>query len=654
MRYGSICSGVEAASLAWQPLGWKPVFFAEVEPFPCAVLMQKFNATKPLRPLDPGGEATLNMPLSGPHDEKEKKQRENWIRQINKFPGGGTIPNLGDFTKITKEDYDGEIDLLVGGTSCQSFSVAGLRKGLDDPRGNLALEFARLAYRISARWVLFENVFGLLNQDHGRAFAALLSVFSGWEVEVPVLRRRKNGDVVRGWKNSGIITPGPGGYGVAWRVLDAQFVRVEPGFPRAVPQRRRRLFIVSYFGNWRYPAEVLFEPGCFSRNPEPCREKGQGASRGFEVGPSGGRQSDVSATLDTKCKDGAMRNQVGMAVMSFAQNTRDEVRYVNGDGQIAGALAAEAGMKQTNYLLCMAHGQGNAEVCKDKSPTLNCNHEAPIVCKSIRMREGCKGGGKGPLIGDEISHTLGTGNDQTIICRESGPGFWNKDDISGPVKVNGAEPTTVICYENHPSDCRLKELQDGVCSQINARAGTGGNNLPLIMHVAGFLPGQGKKAGDIGYEKDVAPTLRSGCDNYGVVKTYGIAENIINRDVKNGGNGIGVQEELQYTLNTAGAHGVCCFVKNDAARDSSQDVAMTLRGQAEHAVSYQSTVRRLMPIECERLMGFSDNHTQIEWNGKPKEQCPDGPRYKACGNSMPVNSMAWLGKRIQMVEDAHE
>jgi len=266
----------------------------------------------------------------------------------------------------------------------------------------------------------------------------------------------------------------------------------------------------------------------------------------------------------------------------------------------------------------MAHGQGNAEVCKDKSPTLNCNHEVPIVCKSLRMREGCAGGGKGPLVSDNVSHTLGTGNDQTIICRESGPGFWNKDDVSGPVKVNGAEATTVICYENHPNDCRLKELQDGVCSQINARGGTGGCNLPLLVE-----------------------------------KSYGIAENIINRKEKNGGNGIGVQEELQYTLNTSGAHGVCCFVKNDAARDHSKDVAMTLRGQAEHAVSYRSTVRRLMPVETERLMGFPDNHTQIEWNGKSKEKCPDGPRYKACGNSFPVNSVRWIGKRIQEVEERY-
>ena len=150
MRYGSICSGVEAATLAWEPLGWQPAFFAEVEPFPCAVLMQKFGATKPKRILEPDEADT----------EKERKQRELWQKQIAKFPEGGSILNLGDFTKITKEDYDGKIDLLIGGPPCQSYSCAGLRKGLDDPRGNLSLEFARLAYRLESRWFCLENVPG--------------------------------------------------------------------------------------------------------------------------------------------------------------------------------------------------------------------------------------------------------------------------------------------------------------------------------------------------------------------------------------------------------------------------------------------------------------------------------------------------------------
>jgi DNA (cytosine-5)-methyltransferase 1 len=562
--------------------------------------MQKFNARKPQRPLNP----------AHAHSPKEKKQRELWLKQINKFPEGGTIPNLGDFTKITKDDYEGEIDLLVAGFPCQSFSISGLRKGLEDPRGNLALEFAKLAFRLKTRWICGENVVGILSQGHGESFAALLSDLCGWKVEVPVLRRKKNGDIVRGWKNSGIVTPAPGGYGLAWRTLDAQFVRVD-GYPRAVPQRRRRIFIIGYLGSWERAAAVLFDEESLHGDSKPIRKKGQGVARGFEVGPSGGRQSEVSATLDTKCKDGAIRTQTGMLCM--AQSVR---RTAKAPLQTPVANAPCGSGKEEKKCICMAHGQGNAEICEEKAPTLNCNHEAPI------------------------------------ICRESGQGYWKEDEASGPVKVNGAEPTTVVClnnrpqefkteeeinyplrasdykqppivcYENHANDSRIKEVKDGVSPQINARLGTGGCNGPLLK-IAGFLPGQGKKAGSIGYESDIAPTLRSGCESYGVVKSYGIAENIINRKVKNGGNGIGVQEELQYTLNTSGPHGVC----------------------------HRSMVRRLMPIECERLMGFPDNHTRIEWNGKLEEECPDSHRYKACGNAFCVNVARWIGIRIQMVEN---
>ena len=111
MNYGSVCSGVEAASLAWKPLGWTAKFYAEVEPFPSAVLCERFGATRPLRPLDPA-EA---------HNEKDRKLRESWKKQIAELPPVGRIPNLGDFPKIKETDYDGHIDLLVGGCPCQSY-----------------------------------------------------------------------------------------------------------------------------------------------------------------------------------------------------------------------------------------------------------------------------------------------------------------------------------------------------------------------------------------------------------------------------------------------------------------------------------------------------------------------------------------------------
>lgn len=240
MRYGSVCSGVEAASLAWGKLGWTPVFFAEVEPFPCAVLQQRFNATKPLHPLDPA-EAV---------DEKDRKMRESWLKQINKLPNTGTIPNLGDFTKIRKEDYEGNIDLLVGGTPCQDMSHSGTRKGLKGTRSSLVLDFIRLAYTLQARWFVWENVPGTFSANGGGDFARILSVFTGREI-------RKS---EHGYLSAGFVCPDRRDrFGVAWRVLDAEFTRT-PAFPRAVPQRRRRLFIVGYFGDWTRAAKVLLDP----------------------------------------------------------------------------------------------------------------------------------------------------------------------------------------------------------------------------------------------------------------------------------------------------------------------------------------------------------------------------------------------------------
>ena len=207
MRYGSICSGVEAASLAWRHLGWTPAFFSEVEPFPAAVLMQRLGAMKPLRPLDPDAAS----------DEKDRKQRLSWQSLIAEMPDGGTIPNLGDFTLIKKDDYDGQIDLLVGGTPCQDLSIAGKRLGFGGKRSVLALDFVRLCFETGTRWVLWENVPAALSSRRGEDFGRFVSLLCGWNVPVPE----------SGWRKCGIVTPAPGGFGVAWRVLDSQFTRPE-------------------------------------------------------------------------------------------------------------------------------------------------------------------------------------------------------------------------------------------------------------------------------------------------------------------------------------------------------------------------------------------------------------------------------------------
>ena len=175
------------------------------------------------------------------------------------------------------------------------------------------------------------------------------------------------------------------------------------------------------------------------------------------------------------------------------------------------------------------------------------------------------------------------------------------------------------------------------CQTISSRAGTGDGNLPLIQacYAIDSTGSNSMKSANphSGFHKEeVAKTLDTTAPhptkNQGgnvICEAVAIAENIIGRKVENGGNGVGAQDELAYTQNASGVMGVC-------------------------TTGIESTVRRLLPIECERLMGFPDNHTRIPWKGQPEEQCPDSPRYKACGNSMCVNVMHWIGEQIDKVD----
>src|SRR6266568_657531 len=222
MRYLSVCSGIEAVTVAWQPLGWRAVMFAEIDPFCARVLQARYGAARP-----------IHMPSPNVADtRREARQRAAAIRNVIALPTQGAIPNFGDFTRIGADDC-GAIDLLAGGTPCQSFSIAGKRAGLDDARGNLTIEFARLAGRLRPLWLVWENVPGILSIDGGRTFGGFL----GMLVKL--------------------------GYGIAYRILDAQFF--------GVPQRRRRVFVVGCLGNWRGAASVLFEHHSLSGNPPPRR-----------------------------------------------------------------------------------------------------------------------------------------------------------------------------------------------------------------------------------------------------------------------------------------------------------------------------------------------------------------------------------------------
>jgi len=252
MKYLSVCSGVGTDHVAWEGLGWECVGFSEIEPFASAIL-------------------------------------------AHRYPG---VRNYGDFTTIPADI--GPIDLLVGGTPCQSFSIAGQRAGLDDPRGNLTLEFARLARRVRARWVVWENVPGVLSSDGGRDFASILTAFREC------------------------------GYSVCYRVLDAQHY--------GVPQRRRRVFVVGYLGDdWRPSAEVLLEQASMRGNPPKVGATGQEVA-GTPGGGSGSRgwSSDLDRTTFIPVQVDANR------VNGCLTTTYGSKNYSNHEEVMSGSLVSGA------------------------------------------------------------------------------------------------------------------------------------------------------------------------------------------------------------------------------------------------------------------------------------------------------------------------
>lgn len=202
LKYISLFSGIEAATAAWKPLGWEPIAFAEIDPFPKAVL-------------------------------------------AHHYPG---VPDLGDMTKVDWREYRGTVDLVCGGSPCQAFSIAGLRKALDDPRGQLMLEYLRACHEIDPEWIVWENVPGVLSADGGRAFGSLLA---------------------------GVAELWPDG-GASWRVLDAQFF--------GVAQRRRRVFLVVNTRDWRRAAPVLFERESLRWDYPSGREKREALTGGLAGG----------------------------------------------------------------------------------------------------------------------------------------------------------------------------------------------------------------------------------------------------------------------------------------------------------------------------------------------------------------------------------
>lgn len=424
----SVCAGIEAASVAWHELGWTPVAFSEIEPFPCAVLKHHYP----------------------------------------------DVPNWGDMTKF-KEWPDADVVVLVGGTPCQSFSVAGLRHGLNDPRGNLMLTFLGIAGRYRPKWIVWENVPGVLSSNGGRDFGTFLTAL------------------------------GELGYGWAYRVLDARWF--------GVAQRRKRVFVIGCLGDQRSAAQVLFEHESVCRDFEKSREARQTVAETFNARTSegGGFSTDFEAA--------------GGLIPEVCGTLSDGAHYGGGlNGQdaysgrviptVVGALAAKG-----------PEAMG--------APEVDAHHSLPI----------------------------------TFGAQMSAP----QTDVDMVQMLQATNPMAVA--------------------------------LPVAIQ--GTLIGRGENAAHAAVAQPISYDLSQ------------VTSPVNHQNPKPG--------DPCHTL-----------AKETAARA---------------AIAHPMQVRRLTPVECERLQGFPDGYTAIPWRNKPAEGCPDGPRYKALGNSMAVPVIRWLGERIQRVDD---
>ncbi len=474
IKFGSVCSGIEAASIAWEPLGWGAAWFAEIEPFPAAVLAQ------------------------------------HWPQ----------VPNLGDMTQIAARIDANEVEappVLVGGTPCQAFSVAGLRAGLSDERGQLTIKYVGLIDAIDRKRAergerpcvaVWENVPGVLSSKDN-AFGAFIGLLAGEDCEL-----QPPGDK---WSNVGYVR-GPE-RSIAWRALDAQYF--------GVAQRRRRIILVTSADPRINPAKLLFEFDGVRRDIAPSRET----------------RASIASDVGDRIANGSH--------WDGANNPHPTLNQCHNTGGI---------------------GASNQEIFSQRG--------AGLVCET--------------QYGEELAGAL-TARHDSSACTDRGMNILSAYRMLGFGLYKEDETASTVKARDHKDATDLVAMSFAENTRNEIRLTNGDGQITGALTTGGGKPGQG------------CPTV-----------VIAIAGNTIGREPQNGGNGSGYSEELCYTLTTTD----------------------------KHAVAYRLQVRRLVPVECERLQGFPDSHTRIPWRKKGADSCPDGHRYKAIGNSMAVPVMRWIGERI--------
>ena len=697
LTYATVCSGIECMSAAVAPLGgWRPVFFSEIEPFPCSLLAHRYPE----------------------------------------------VPNLGDMTKITAEiigdekwritngtdviELAGRLDVLAGGTPCQDVSVAGKRKGMAEgsgTRSSLAFHFARLCRELQPRWVLWENVPGVLTSNGGRDFAHF------------------------------VRSIGECGYSLAYRTLDAQWVRVD-GLPRAVPQRRRRVWLVGHLGDsWRTPAEILFEPQGVRGDTPPRRIAGQGFTR--EVGggsegadrpvPTNSNGGDVMPALTARDLEARITGQAdrsGGYVMQPSGFDPYEPDGVKSDSpEVSGSLVNGSSPGFHNAV-CFENHQTDARTTEvDVAPTMGAMHNAqaannnPLVVAPVSISTKqqslsvstevaatlASNDFKEPQavvapadVFGKVSHAVNKNGDgeryAKIDVAETRNTFSNteartqevvvqpKDGVVAidmdknkptnadrPVRKGGAgfgvsekgASYTLTARDQHAVAYAIDSMGSNAMKSKNPKSGcrevecaptlTTVDSAPVkhqggtavVEEVVGVFDMGARKTGAGTDTSGASPTILAahGTDPHAVA--IGLDRASFNQG-RNAQFGFTVEEECAPTVVAKGP-GAVSFEPGIARREGAlhrfvSELASTLRsdmGDNLLAVAIDYIVRRLTPLECERLQGLPDGYTMVPHRGKPAEDCPDTPRYKALGNGWAVNCARWICQRIQNYDRKH-
>jgi DNA (cytosine-5)-methyltransferase 1 len=530
MKFGSVCSGIEAASVAWHPLGWTAAWLSEIEPFPCAVLKHHYP----------------------------------------------DVPNHGDMSLLPEKILSGQVeapDLFCGGTPCQAFSVAGLRNSLDDARGNLSLTFVGIANAIdhvrslrgdSPAIVFWENVPGVLNTKDN-AFGCFLGALAGESEPITAPGER--------WSNAGCVF-GPQRT-VAWRVLDAQYF--------GVAQRRRRVFVVASARDDINPAKILFEFEGLRRDTAPSRQARK-----------------VTPTISSS----------GTGVSRVGFNCEDE-------WFIETPLLKDCGVELSGPLQARDYKDAGTDGMNKNSakiiPVVNSYTPSSIGgykegVGTLRANGGDIGGGSENLVATILDQqTVGA------LCADSHPGAYSGQDAYTGRLIPQAIPLNTMNLLGREVENTQRGFgvgKPGDPSPTLTKSHSHAVAQPIAFNIA---PGKGELKDDIHVtDAHISKTIDASGSNPAMHQ---------------GGAAI-----VSPTLTAS----------NDPSR-SPQSTEVTNQVAAIHSVSM--AVRRLTPVECERLQGFPDGYTNIPW--RKAAESPDGPRYKALGNSWAVPVVAWLGQRIK-------